>query len=127
MDRNFTFIGAAEFVLEQNNNKPMSSNEIWDSIYEQGLYNSGGSKRYQLPPLQISFIRGATNYENPYIGAESEETAAVTENTSPTVLTKIVAAAAATNTESLLTTKIVGLSLIAAAGAVGVYMFSQKM
>ena len=88
------------------------------------LYNSGGSNRYQLPPIQISFIRGATDYDNPYISPESEETAAVAENTSPTVLTKIVAAAAAAiNTESLSTPKIVGAALIAAAGAAGVYMF----
>lgn len=106
-----------------------SSSNIANILNNTGkLYNTGGSNRYQLPPIQISFIRGRTDYNNPYIGPESEETAAVAENTSPTVLTKIAAAATAvTNTESLSTQKIVGAALIAAAGAVGVYMFSQKM
>lgn len=40
--RKMTFIGAAQFILKQNNNKPMTSSEIWREITNQGLVQSKG-------------------------------------------------------------------------------------
>jgi hypothetical protein len=38
-----TFIGAAQIILKQNDNKPMSAKQIWDQIEESDLVKTGGA------------------------------------------------------------------------------------
>ena len=56
-----TFIQAAEIVLKQNSNKPMSANEIWNQIKEQNLLISKGRTPVATLGVQLSLFTSNSN------------------------------------------------------------------
>jgi hypothetical protein len=58
-NEDMTFIEAAQLILKQNDNKPMTSKEIWDEIEEQELVQTTGSTPWAT--LNASILTYADN------------------------------------------------------------------
>jgi len=60
-DRKMTFVEAAQLILKQNDNEPMSSHEIWDKIEEQDLVDTKGSTPWMTLNAQMLSYSDNTN------------------------------------------------------------------
>jgi hypothetical protein len=73
-----TFISAAKIVLRDNNNKPMTCNEIWNKIIEIDLYKSTGL----TPELTLNALL-RRNSKNSSVKIKSQKLTFLTIDGSP--------------------------------------------
>ena len=61
IETKMTFIEAAQLILKQNNNTPMSAREIWDEIEEQDLVETSGATPWATLNAQMLSYSDNTN------------------------------------------------------------------
>jgi hypothetical protein len=59
-----TFIEAAQLILKQNNNKPMTSNEIWSEVVSQDLVETSGKTPQATMNAKLIYYSDNSTFKN---------------------------------------------------------------